>query len=86
MHALLVNGPMAKRQITVEDPPPMIVRMDELHPDVLVSQLGPLGTEPAGTASATHSYALFGVEPIPSPLAPRGLNPLAVYLHAPESG
>jgi hypothetical protein len=32
----------------------------------------------------SHRYSLFGVEPIPSPLAPDGLNPLAVYVHAPE--
>jgi hypothetical protein len=84
MHALLVNGPMAKRQFTVEDPPPSMVRMDDVHPGVSLSQPLAGGAGPAETEPVSHRYSLFGVEPIPSPLAPAGLNPLAIYVHAPE--
>jgi hypothetical protein len=84
MHALLVNGPMAKQQITVADPPPNTVRMDEVRRGEIEWVPPAAGAEPARMPSVTHPYSLVGVEPIPSPLGPAGLNPLAIYVHAPE--
>jgi hypothetical protein len=85
MYGLLANGPIANRQISVEDPPPPVVNMHAPRPDDFDWQ-PPVSPEVEGRPAefVTHPYRFIGVDQIPSSRAPGGFREFAIYSYAPD--
>ncbi len=85
MYALLANGPIAHRQISVDDPPPSVLSMRAPPPDDFDWQ-PPVSShvEPGVAELVTHPYRFIGVDRIRSSRAPGGFREFAIYSYAPD--
>jgi hypothetical protein len=84
MYGLLANGPVANRQISVDDPPPSVVNMQAPWPDEFDRQ-PPVCREVESDSAElmttpTASSAWIGS---PAP-ANRGSQEFAIYSYAPD--
>ena len=85
MYGLLANGPVAHRQISVDDPPPSVVNLQAPRPDEFDRQ-PPACCEaaPDSAGFVTHPYRFIGMDQIPCAGEPGGLREFAIYSYAPD--
>jgi hypothetical protein len=85
MYALLANGPIANRQISVDDPPPTVVNMQAPRPDDFDCQPAVFSELDSPRARVvTHPYRFIGRDQIPSSRAAGGFREFAIYSYAPD--
>jgi len=85
MNALLANGPVANRQISVDDPPPSVLNMQAPAPDEFDWRPPVcLAAESGARDFVTHPYRFIGFDQIRSSRASGGSREFAIYSYAPD--